>query len=215
MENKLPRLSVDVDGCLRNFISSIITTFKKHIPAVKIDVLGNERTNTQDFRFYNITKSFKNLSPEEINQFWIYDHHSEVMVKAPTYDYVQEAISRLRAIGYDINIVTDQATDDLLKDTVKWLKIHKIKYDQMYCTSEKEKVDCDIYIEDKPSTIENIIKSGKKVIVFDHIYNRDLPNDIKDKIIRVKNWREIVDILEDYAKIKRHVKVSSTHPKIK
>jgi uncharacterized HAD superfamily protein len=216
MENEkrknLPILSVDADGCLRNFISSIITTFRKHIPNVKIDVLNNERTNTQDFAFYNITKSFPKMSPDDVNRFWIYDHHADVMLKAPAYEYATEAINRLRAIGYPIWIVTDQATEDLLRDTVKWLKIHKIRYEKLYCTAEKEKIDCQIYIEDKPSTIENIIRAGKKVIVFDHIYNRDLPKDIKNKVVRVKNWREIVDILEDLAGMRRSAKISATHP---
>lgn len=209
-KTNLPIISLDIDGVARNFINSIITTFRKHIPNVKIDVTMNG--DLEDFSFYNITKCFKNMSPDDVNKFWIYDHHKEVMLQAKPYEYVTEAVNRLRAIGYSISVVTDQATEDLLRDTVKWLKIHKIKYDQLYCTAEKEKVNCDIYIEDKPSTIENIIKSGKKVIVFDHIYNRELPADIKNKVVRVKNWGEIVDILEDLAGMKKQAKVSSTYP---
>lgn len=212
MNKKLPVLGIDVDGCLRQFILSIITTFQKHIPNVEIDIINNKKTRTSDFEFYNITKSFKNMSSDDVNDFWIYKHPKDVMLHAKQYDYASESMNRLRALGYPISIVTDQATDDLLRYTVGWLKIHKIKYDNMFCTSDKELTDCQIYVEDKPSTIEKIIKAGKKVLVFDHIYNRKLPDDVKNKVIRVYGWNEIVNILEEFVGVKKHAKISVTHP---
>lgn len=196
-------ISIDVDGVLRDFIGSVVFTYKKYYPShiIKFPVMN-----------YELEKSFP--IGTDIDEFWR-EHIKEIFYdNAKLIKDADRGMRYLRRLGFNVNITTAQADNDLLKWTIKWLKKNKIKFNKLYCTSDKHLVnDYDVHIDDDPKQIVNIINAEKKVIIFTQDYNLNLDKSIENKCIRVNSWQEIIDIFEDVAKLESFLKNSISFPR--
>lgn len=188
------KISIDIDGVLRDFIFSLVFTYKKYYPSHII----------QPIKSFDVDKYFPENSG--VDMFWK-DHAYEVMFKnAPMIKDADRGMKYLRRFGHEIIITTAQ-TEQTIEPTMMWLKKHKIKFDHLYSTREKQEVDFDIHIDDDPKYISKIVKAGKKAIIFSSTQNKDtVPKEIEEQCIRVKDWQQIIDIFEDLAKVQSHVK---------
>lgn len=201
MSTNIKTIGLDVDGCLRNFLDSLVTVFKRHYPQQKI----------VSFDHYQVYKAFPGLSEAEVDHIWKDLYPVETIhTYAHPYPGAAEAVRYLRRMGYKTNIVTYQDRNILLEHTIKWLKKHKIKYDALFNTSKKYEADFDVLIEDNGKYITDVVNNGKKVIIMDHPYNRNLDKDVENKCVRVQNWDQVIEIFEDLGKIEKFVKTGTS-----
>lgn len=105
-----------------------------------------------------------------------------------------ETIRALVHEGVRIRIIThrllrNQTYAQSISDTARWLDNprHKIQFHDFCAISEKSAVGVNMLIDDAPSNIEAVRKSGGNVLIFDQLYNRHLDAP------RAHNWGEVFD----------------------
>lgn len=200
----IQKIGIDVDGVLRDFVTGLINTYHTHFPNDKV---------IEPITSFDIQEFFPD-SKEDMKMFFR-NHVEEVFLKnAPLIVDADRGMKYLRRLGYELNIITSQK-EETLEPTIKWLKKHKIKFDNLYNTKDKHLVDAyDIHIDDDPEQIINITNVGKRVIIFSSDQNkRGIDPEIEEKCIRVKSWTDIIDVFEDLSRVQSHVKNFVSFPK--
>jgi 5'-nucleotidase len=107
---------------------------------------------------------------------------------------VSEALWALSDAGVWIRIITHRllfnwAHETSAADTAYWLDAHRIPYRDLCFIGDKPHVGADLYIDDSPRNIVALREAGRRAIVFDQPYNRDLPSP------RAHSWPEVVDLV--------------------
>lgn len=115
--------------------------------------------------------------------------HQRVYYLMKPYDGFRKHLTALYESDAEIKIITSRP-DDALEDTIGWLEeVAKVPYHSVTITHEKVKVPASVYIDDMPAHIEAFRTAGRRGIVFDQPYNREVPGE------RVRSWKEIGEIL--------------------
>jgi uncharacterized HAD superfamily protein len=92
--------------------------------------------------------------------------------------------------------------------TLLYLKNHELQFNEVFVLGTSDKVStamdlkCDIFIEDSYDNAVQLSNSGFKVILIDTNYNR-FP--LNENIIRVYNWNEIFEIINEILKVKEAI----------
>ena len=187
------RLGVDIDGVLTDIEQLeldygsryYLTSTNRHLK--KPDGYGSDE--------------IFDASNEEDCDFWgmaIYDYVNE-----PPRRFASEVLNKLKTEGVEIFIITNRVSDlsycditieEMKRIIVKWLKKHKIPYDQLIFTEgtkltalRENKID--VMVEDSPKMISEIAKEFK-VFCFDERYNQKLRHE---NMTRVFSWYDIYD----------------------
>lgn len=77
----------------------------------------------------------------------------------------------------------------VITDTGIWLDKHNIPYDDIMFTSNKANVIADVYIDDSKHNLLPLQELGRKTIVYDRSYNREIPG------LRAHNWEEAYNLI--------------------
>lgn len=106
-----------------------------------------------------------------------------------------ETLHKLVGEGVRIRVVTHRLLRDntyaqSISDTVRWLDSRGIPFHDFCAISQKSAVGVDMLVDDAPSNVESVREGGGHVAVFDHPYNRHLPDP------RVGSWDEIYDLVQ-------------------
>lgn len=116
------------------------------------------------------------------------------IVDMHVYEGAKQVLELLAEEGNTIKIVTARGSTRLhdtpvkhrvIQGTVEWLSKHSLPFHEICFVDDKTSVYADVYIEDSPGHLESFIKNKDNYIIFDHLYNRDVPG------FRVKSWKEI------------------------
>ncbi len=114
----------------------------------------------------------------------------------PSMPGASRALWRLSEAGVWIRIITHRLYTNwdhaiAAGDTAEWLDRAKIPYRDLCFVGGKTAVDAHVYIEDAPHNIEALRAEGRKVIVFDQPYNRDLAPP------RAFTWEQVETMVYD------------------
>lgn len=162
--------------------------------------LANRYFDTQlkpkDVTIYEIHKLL-GVEEDDYDQFY-YVFGELLHRKARIRGGARETISKL----YDqhlIHLVT--AREERMKEvTYEWLVRHKIPVDSVTLlgSSEKvnqaEKLDCDIFIEDRYENALQLSGAGFEVLLIDCNYNK---GELPSNVTRVRTWSQIDRIIEN------------------
>lgn len=107
-----------------------------------------------------------------------------------------ERLWQLSNEGHHIIVVTSRFVvhgqhAKVLTQTGEWLDEHKIPYRDIMFVKNKTTVFADVYIDDAPENILGLQALGRKVIIFDKLYNRDIEG------LRATNWDEVYQIIKE------------------
>jgi uncharacterized HAD superfamily protein len=108
---------------------------------------------------------------KQIYDFWFVAHAEEIYTKSLPFEHVKEDIMMLRQAGHEINIISSQPNVLTKIYTLKWLEDYNIEYDSISFTDNKISIDCDVYIDDAPQSINQFNSSGKKIVICDRPWN--------------------------------------------
>lgn len=162
------------------------------------EFLGTNYTE-KDLKTYYIQDVIPKEKMEEWKKFFqdknVYDYTNIL----PNAYEVMEKLSQ----KYELYIVTayifrdcPEKSADLLKYKFNYLikEFPFIKPEQYIFASNKEIVQCDIKIDDKPS---NLSGNAEIKLMFDAYHNREISDEelAKDGITRVNGWKHIEEIL--------------------
>ncbi len=180
-----------------------------------IDIDG---TITDPYFWLDITNKYfdKNITIDEVTEYEIakvmgitreeYDdfynknklemHNGKISLRENAREII-EALIKLN------NIYFVTARDkDLKLITYSYLKKNNIPYDDVFVLGTSYKVDtakklkCDVFIEDCYVNAMQLSENGFKVLLIDTNYNR---KPLNKNIIRVYNWNEIYEIVNNIA----------------
>jgi uncharacterized HAD superfamily protein len=119
------------------------------------------------------------------------------MLKVPPVKDSLECIKRLSKKN-KILIVTSRNDKEVIV-AKRWLKKHKVNYNLLINTSEKNKSDVckryniDVLIEDEPKKLDEITLPNMRKILLKRAYNNI---DTNSDIIICKDWNHVVKVLE-------------------
>lgn len=182
MNNKKFLLGIDIDGVLRNFTDKMIEVYLRCYPTHTI--------------LTNKTYNLKYWTPigEEINKFVFQTHAEEIYGNSLPYPNVSDHIKNLKNMGHDIIIVSTQPNKQIEDISIKWLSKHNIIYDEIYFTSEKEKVNIDLLLDDYVLNLNKVMNSGKIAVCYDRPYNEQW------RELKVKDFNEFIDLVNNLSK---------------
>lgn len=102
--------------------------------------------------------------------------------------------------NHNLYLVT--ARSEVLKDiTQEWLNANGFSNIDVHLLGSHYKIDkakeleCNIFIEDNPLNAVGLADAGMKVLLIDTNYNKNIEHE---NIIRVNNWSDIKNIIEEY-----------------
>lgn len=127
-------------------------------------------------------------------------HHAMVesggFARMKLYPNAKEVLWRLKEKGHMISIVTARYLREndrhaVNVSTSEFLCNNNLPVDELHITAEKVNVIADVYLDDSPHNIEVLRAAGRRVIIFDQLYNRHLGG------YRAHNWLEIEQLIEE------------------
>ena len=157
------RIGIDVDGVLRNLYDKLIEIYLRENPSEWCKPL-------QEWKSYYLKDNFSN--GEDIYSFlWDSGHSQEIYLKAPSFPGI-DIIDQMHQEN-EIEIITSQPNNRTAQYTLHWIRSMKIPYHGLHFTHDKCSIDCDVYVEDSPEHIHDMLHCGKQVVVIDYGYNKN------------------------------------------
>ncbi len=195
------RISLDVEGVLSNTHKAV---------CARSEQVTEEMMQEWGFPTEDDYKEFMHVS----QNLW-HNHHEEIppMESGATF---REVTSGLRDYGHTVDIVTHRhnLTGELadsfeseygyspveVDEQVKaWLDYYTVEYDNFLAPSEeKDELDYDVYVDDKPALAERIANDPERVIALrDRPYNQDV-DDSSIRVERINSLDELLFQLTDH-----------------
>lgn len=106
-----------------------------------------------------------------------------------------DGIRELSMLG-DIQVVTHRP-ERARRDTLAFLTYLDLPISGVTVTQgPKSKVAGDVYIDDGPHVVEELLSADKRVVVFDRPYNRDIES-LKGNLRRAHNWEDVPRLVKE------------------
>ncbi len=133
---------------------------------------------------------FFELPADELKIYYTKTRAEEIYRRAKPYDGAFEFLQELNKLC-NIIFVTTQPNALVEKYTLDWLDIqnHRQFANGVFFTNEKDKADCDVYLDDAPHNIELLRKKGKRAIYFTQKWNE------KEEGERVASYKEFIRLI--------------------
>ncbi len=137
------------------------------------------------------------LDNDTMQKFWNDFTKKNGWQAIPTIPKSVETMQRLKKEGYYIIIISARPPI-IKKQTIEWLKINKIPYDELFLTNYEEKTNFIThlpgllyFVEDHPDFAYQFAEKGINVLLYDWPWNKSVSHK---NITRVKNWDDIQNI---------------------
>lgn len=175
------RISLDVEGVLSN---------TKEAAYERSDILEPPLPQQWEFPTEEEYDEYMHVS----QNLW-HNHYEEIppMESWHTLHQVTYELSKT----HQVDIVTHRHNvDEQIKE---WLDLHDVVYDNFHSpVDEKDELDYDIYVDDKPALAERIAEDPERVI-----YLRDQPHNrhvdvSRERVERVESLEEVLFWLTDH-----------------
>jgi len=189
-------LGVDLDGVCADYTKAFRTYAAK--------ALGKPETSMGEQTSWRIEECGWGVRDR---QHFLQLHRDAVVeermfAQMPEIEGASDALWRLSDMGVYIRIITHRLVfnwehDITVSDTVQWMQQKRadgrprIPYRDVCFCAKKGDVGADLYIDDAPHNIANLRKERNEAVCFDAPYNQEVPG------LRVRNWGEIIKIVED------------------
>lgn len=136
---------------------------------------------------------------ENIQEFYAWFHRASGWHKLPYLPGSRGGVDAILAAGHEVRFITARPwnakipTDDWLMLS-PWSGTREVRLHVLSNGESKGTIKCDIYIDDTPSVIDDLVKQAKQVIVFDQAWNRDVHNG--HYVRRARDWDDVVQLVD-------------------
>lgn len=178
------RIAVDLDGVLANPMKLWIRLWHEETgQSITFDELD-------EWDFWRKLRIDEEEFVEIFNRAW--RHWREM---PPTEENLAEKVARLKSLGaLDILTARPRETENYV---IEWLRLHRIPYDRYVWVRNSEakaQRPYDIYIDDSPVVARAVERAGKKLLLYDQPWNRDVEET--EHIKRIKSLAEAYQLLK-------------------
>lgn len=177
------RLGIDLDGVVANFISGWMLRYNMEFGTSLTEDLVDHWDAAHDLTHF-----------QDMSEFWQWagaaGNGPTVFRNLPSYPGALEALLEL-ATCHDIVILTMKA-DWAGHDTFSWIADNRIPTREVHLIRDKWKVDCDIYLDDSPFVVPQLVEKRPDSIVCRYVrpWNKPVTGAID-----VHDWDEFMSIV--------------------
>lgn len=181
-------IGIDIDGVIADFVGSFLPKLNKYCKCKFRDIID-----------YDFEKNINvNISAATIKKLWREVEKKKIYRELRLIKGSIEALNKLAKSNTIILITNRKKVNQ--KDTVLWLKRHKIPFEKLVVAdSRREKIfemkKCDIVLEDSLEIARILGALGKTVLLFDYPWN-----SMNKNIIRIEDWKQAIDRIGLYKK---------------
>ncbi len=176
---KYKSLGIDIDGILRNFVSSVERVYKEHYPEHKV----------LDRSDYDLKTWFP--IGGKIYDFVFKDNVKEIYLYAKSYPHAVRFMEYLGDLGYKVTIVTSQPNEDCIYYTKKWLEKNEVYYDKLIFESQKAEVkEIDVLLDDSTKNLNEFAETDRLAVCMNRSWNKDYEGP------RVKTYKQFIEMIE-------------------
>lgn len=200
------RIGIDIDNVISTFNDDLLKAFLS-----KNKELGYSDNINKNAEY--ITNGMFNWKDGEVEAFYN-DNIENIVYKLGIIEGAREYISKLKEDGHFIYIITGRDNHEHSNpytNTKKWLDENNIYYDKLILTNAYQnemngkgdkclEYKIDIMIDDSRHICEDCLNKGIETLIMDTPYNKDFT-----KGIRVHNWAEIYEFINNYQKKKYNI----------
>ncbi len=178
-------IAIDLDNTLLDTSKACITQFNK---LTGIDLFPTDENYYRYYEFYGWNEEMYEVAYKQMG--------NEIHWESDPYPYAVEVVKHLFQ-RYQLTILT--ARPDLFYDvTLKWLQLHDIPFHDIMFEREKFRIceshNIDLLIDDAPHYAEEFSSKGRKFMIMDQPYNRNINHDL---IHRVNEWKDVIGIIAE------------------
>lgn len=175
-------VGIDIDGVIADFNLLLREIASQYIPVVDED---DSAYKISELKHGNVEVQSKVM--EEV-----YEDHR--IPDAPTVKGAVEKINEIYDKGYKVIILTARQ-DHWYDQTEEWLQKIGLKYHKLIHDKKKGaravKEGIDIFIDDKPENVRDLIEHGVNAYIFDRPWNEG------EDVPRIHGWKNVKAALED------------------
>ncbi len=181
------RLGIDLDGVVANFNAGWMARYNREFGAALDPALVTKWDGLAELTHF-----------DHMGAFWHWARGGDgpsIFRDLPLVDGAAEALATL-AVDHDIVIITAKPRW-AIHDTYAWLADNEIPTREVHITSKKWRVPCDVYVEDSPFQLPNIVENRPQATVFRFVrpWNEPVPG-ARD----VTSWPQITRLVNDARK---------------
>jgi len=194
------KIAVDLDQVLGNFLPALIkfhnTTYKTKL-------------KPKDFTTYHLWEVWGGTKEQAIQKIYDFNETSYFRNIKP----VKGAKQAMKVLKKDneLFLITSRS-DDFKKRTEEWVErnfpntFQGIYFTNSYSQSGTERtkagvcdnLNVDVLVDDNPTFAEQCVKSGRKIFLFDFIWNKNTKP--RKGVERVYSWKEILGEIQKLKK---------------
>lgn len=175
-EKQLPRVLIDLDGVIRNFVGSLERVYTREFPTHKIQPITSRRLED----FFPIA--------EKIYDFMENGHIKEIMEDADAYPGAIEALEKWKN-KFEIVIATAQP--DLSRSaTIVWIGKNHIPTNEIAITYHKDQLNGLALLDDFTENLESFAATGRLAVCLDQPWNKKWKGA---RVLSVEQFFELVE----------------------
>lgn len=184
-------LGVDIDGTIKDTQRAAVEV---HNRVLKRNVKLEDISDLYLDKAYGIT-------PKEASRLWR-KLEEEIYSLGVPLQHAAEVLNELVKQGHRVYFITARpGFPNVTQVTKEWLKKHGFPYtgDNLVMNAQDKarkakELGVELFFEDAPSHIENLVKNNVPTVIVDAVYNRKMPKEIK----RITDWRQVYALVEEH-----------------
>ncbi|WP_170839674.1 5' nucleotidase, NT5C type [Lihuaxuella thermophila] len=182
------KIGVDIDGTIKDTHRAAVEVYNKEL---------NRSVRVEDVTEFHLDRAY-GLTPQQGRKLWRKLEEEIYSLGVPLKN-AAEVLNDLAGRGHEVYFITARpGMKNIAKVTREWLKKHGFPYhgDNLVMSAQDKakvakKMGIELFFEDAPYHLENLVKNNVPTVIVDAVYNRDFPYPLK----RIYDWREVYDLV--------------------
>lgn len=183
-------IGVDIDNTIKDTQRAAVKVYNRKL---------NRTVKVEDVREFYLDQAY-GLTPQEGRKLWRSLEEEIYRLGVPLQNAAR-VLNELADEGHRIYFITARpGTKNIEAITRKWLKKYGFPYtgDNLVMNAQdKAKVakilGVELFFEDAPNHLENLVKNKVPVVIVDAVYNRLFPVPLK----RITDWEQVHDLVQE------------------
>lgn len=182
------RLGIDLDGVVADFNTGWITRYNADFGAdVAFDAVTSWDAIPSLTHFRHMGEFWR----------WAQDHDGHSLFRhLETYAGAVEALWALTRKRHTVVILTTKP-HWAIHDTFEWIAEHRIPTREVHILDQKWEVDCDLYLEDAPHNLEELVRHRPERMVARFV--RPWNHPVKGAV-DVDDWKGFVKLVDSFGR---------------
>lgn len=189
-------IGVDIDNTIKDTHRAAVEVYNQKL---------NQAVKVEDVKEFYLDKAY-GLTRHEGRKLWRSLEEEIYQLGIPLTNAVK-VLNELAVEGHRIFFITARPkTKNIEVITRKWLKKYGFPYtgDNLVMNAQDKakaarKLGIELFFEDAPNHLENLVRNQVPVVIVDAVYNQDFPVSLK----RITDWEQVHDLVREMEKSKK------------